>query len=81
MAAVLNLADLTAGDNPTEYRGLPVIIGADQCSGPVVQFQSRIIQRIGDPILRELGANGTNDHPRFPAPWTMKPPIITCSPV
>ena len=67
MAAVLNIADLIAGDNPAEYRRLPVIIGSNQCSGPVVQFQSRISQRIGDPILRELRANRTNDHPLWPS--------------
>ena len=59
--------DLIAGDNPAQYRGLPVIIGSNQCSGPVVQFQSRISQCVGDPILRELGANGTNDHSLWPS--------------
>src|SRR6266496_5204554 len=54
VATVLNVADLISGDDPAEYRRLPVIIGSNQCSAPVVQFQSRITQRIGDPILREL---------------------------
>jgi hypothetical protein len=36
VAAVLNIADLIAGDNAAEYGGLPVIIDSDQCSGPVV---------------------------------------------
>src|SRR5882724_2849018 len=67
VAAVLNIADLIAGDNPPEYRCLPVIIGSNQCSGPVVQFQSRISQRIGDPKMRELRANGTNDHSLRPS--------------
>jgi hypothetical protein len=35
MAAVLNIADLIAGDNPAEDRRLPVIIASNQCSGPV----------------------------------------------
>src|SRR6476659_4099503 len=61
MAAVLNGADLIAGDNSPEYRRLPVIIGSDQFAGPVVQFQSRISQSVGDPMLRELGANRSND--------------------
>src|SRR5882724_2790977 len=72
VAAVLNIADLIAGDNPPEYRCLPVIIGSNQCSGPVVQFQSRITQRIGDPKLRELRANGTNDHRLCPSPLNNK---------
>src|SRR5207237_10249200 len=56
-AAVLNIADLIAGDNPTEYRRLPVIIGSNQSSRPIVEFQSGISQRVGDSILRELRAN------------------------
>src|SRR5260370_1157013 len=72
MAAVLNIADLIAGDNPAEYRRLPVIIGSNQRSGPVVQFQSRITQCVGDPMLRELGANGTNDHHLWPNPLNDK---------
>src|SRR5260221_566992 len=62
MAAVLNIADLIAGDNPAQDGGLPVIIGSNQCSAPVVQFQSGIRQGIGDPILSKFRANGTNDH-------------------
>src|SRR6266550_5520452 len=67
MAAVLNVADLIAGDNPADDRGLPVIICTNQCSSPVVQFQSRISQYVGDPILRELRANGTNDDSLCPS--------------
>src|SRR6516165_9676245 len=67
MAAVLNVADLTAGDNPADYCRLPVVIGSNHRSTPIVQFQCRISQRIGDPILRELRANGTNDHSLWPA--------------
>src|SRR6188768_148134 len=63
MPAVLNIADLIAGDNPAEYRRLPVIIGSNQCAAAVVQFQSRISQGIGDPKLSKLRTNGTNDHP------------------
>jgi hypothetical protein len=36
VTTVLNIADLIAGDNPAEYRRLPVIIGSNQCSGVVV---------------------------------------------
>src|SRR5689334_5353587 len=67
MAAVLNIADLVTSDHTTEYRGLPVIIKANQCSGPIVQFQCRISQRVGDPMLRELGANRTDNHPLCPS--------------
>ena len=42
VAAVLNIADLIVGDDPAEYRGLPVIIGSNQGFVLIVQFQSRI---------------------------------------
>src|SRR5215471_709754 len=74
VAAVLNIADLTAGDNPSDNRHLPVIIGSDQCSVPVVQFQCRISQHIGDPKLRELRANGANDHSLCPTALNNKTP-------
>src|SRR5438477_10570893 len=63
MTAVLNIADLIAGDNAAEYRRLPIIVGSNRCSTSIVQFHSWIIQSIGNPILRELRTNGTNDHP------------------
>src|SRR5258705_457099 len=66
MAAVLNIADLIAGDNPADYRRLPVIIASNQCSAPVVQFQSGIRQGIGDPKLSKFRTNRTNDHPLWP---------------
>src|SRR5204863_288522 len=72
MTAVLNIADLIAVDNAPEYRRLPVIIRSNQCSTAIVQFQSWIIQCIGDPILRELGTNGTNDHPLWSRPFDDK---------
>src|SRR5262249_36732948 len=62
MTTVLNIADLIAGDNSPKYRRLPVTIGGNQGSGFVVQFQPRISQWIGDAVLCELRANGTNDH-------------------
>src|SRR6267143_252265 len=68
MAAVLNIADLIAGDNPADYRRLPVIIGSNQCSAPVVQFQCGIGQGVVDPKLSELRANRTNDHPLLSTP-------------
>ena len=70
MAAVLNIADLVPCDNTTDYRLLPVIIRTDQCSGRVVQFQSRISQCIGNIIWRctELRANRTNNTLFGPVP-------------
>src|SRR5262245_25359898 len=62
VTTILNVTDLIAGDNPADDCGLPVVIGSNHCSGPIVQFQCRISQRIGDPQRRELRANGTNDH-------------------
>src|SRR5262249_16058495 len=68
VAAVLNEVGRAATSNGADYRGLPVIIGSNHRSSPVVQFQCRITQRIGDPMLRELRANGTNDDSLWPAP-------------
>src|SRR5690242_7388171 len=72
MAAILNVANLTAGDNSAEDCRLPVIIACNQCSTAIVQFQCRITQSIGDPILRELRTNGTNDHSLGPTPLNDK---------
>jgi hypothetical protein len=63
MAAVLNVANLMLGDNSADYRGLPVIIGSNKCSVPLCSSNIGLANGIGDPILRELRANGTNDHP------------------
>src|SRR5262249_9986573 len=62
VAVVLNSAHLTATDYAADYCRLPIVVASDQCSDLIVQFQCRISQRIGDPMLRELRANGTNDH-------------------
>src|SRR6266496_3557631 len=62
VATVLDFLHLVMGDNPADYRSLPVIIAADQSAGAIVQFQCRISQRIGNSILTELRANGTNNH-------------------
>src|SRR5258708_6844726 len=72
VAAVLNVADLVAGDHTTQDRRLPVIIGRNQCSALVVNFQSRIGQTIRDPFLRKLGANRTNDSSFWPSPLNNK---------
>src|SRR6476661_1423320 len=60
MTAVLNIHDLIPCDNAADYRGLPVVIGSNQCSGSVVQFQCRISQWIGNAKRR---ANGAHNHP------------------
>src|SRR5439155_26051039 len=65
MAADLNIADLVIGDNPADDGSLPVIIGGNQSSIAIVQFQCGISQWIGNAILTELRPNGTNNH----APW------------
>src|SRR5437660_1318274 len=67
VATVLNIVDLIARDDAAEYCRLPVIIASNQCSAFVVQLQRRISQRIGDPKMRELRANGTNDHSLWPS--------------
>src|SRR6267378_7106066 len=72
VAAVLNVADLVAGDHTTQDRRLPVIIGRNQCSALVVYFQSRISQSIGDSVLRKLGTNRTNDYSLCSSPLNNK---------
>ena len=62
-------------DNAADYRMLPVIIRADQCSGRVVQFQGGISQCIGNIIWRctELRTYGTNNHPLCACSLNNKP--------
>ena len=64
MSAALNIRDLAACNNAADDRMLPIIIRSNQCSGRVVQFQSRISQWIGNIIWRcsELRADRTNNH-------------------
>src|SRR5207253_9104952 len=40
-----------------------IIISGNQCPSAVVQFQGRISQCVGNPILSELRANSTHNHP------------------
>ena len=61
--AVLDLTALIAGDDPADLRSLPIIISGNQCPSAVVQFQGRISQCVGNPILSELRANSTHNHP------------------
>ena len=62
LPAILDVADLVGGDDPPEYCVCQSSLVHDQSSAAVVQFQSRISQGIGNPKLREVRANGTNDH-------------------
>src|SRR5437763_1543853 len=64
MAAVHNVTDLVAGDNPADYRVLPVIVRANQSSSTVVQFQCRVVQWVGNVVRRgtELRANRANNY-------------------
>src|SRR5262249_42353936 len=54
--------DLVLSDNPADDRSLPVIIGSNQSSVAVVQFQCGILQWIGNAKRTELRANGAYDH-------------------
>src|SRR5262249_58787955 len=60
--AIHYILDLVVGDNPADYRCLPVVIGSNQISVAVVQFQCGILQWIGHANLTELRANGAYDH-------------------
>src|SRR4029078_6142854 len=68
MAAVPDIASLIAGDNPADYRLLPVIIRGNQSSAAIVQLQGGIAQCIGNAILSELGTYGANNHPLWFGP-------------
>src|SRR6266480_1932854 len=50
-------------NNPADDCMLPVIIGSNQSSCAVVQLQGRIKQYIGNTILSQFRANGTNNYP------------------
>src|SRR5881397_1180189 len=62
VTAVLDFLHLVMGDNPADDRRLPIIIAANQSSRAIVQFQGRVLQRIGNPKLTELRTNGADDH-------------------
>ena len=63
MAAVLNILDLIAGDHPTDYRQLPVVIRGNQSPVAIVQFQCWIDHCIWNSVLTEFRANRTQNHP------------------
>src|SRR5439155_332830 len=60
--AIDDVLHLVLSDNPADDRSLPVIIGSNQVSGAIVQFQCGILQWIGNAKLTELRANGAYDH-------------------
>src|SRR5215471_1544558 len=62
VAAVLNILDLVVSDDAADYRLLPIIVGGDQSSVSVVEFQCWISQEIRNPVLAKLTANSTYDH-------------------
>src|SRR5438093_6185425 len=62
VTAVLDFLHLVMGDNSADDRSLPIIIAANQGARAIMQFQGRILQRIGNAILTELRANGADDH-------------------
>src|SRR6266436_6324775 len=62
VTAVLDFLHLVMGDNPADDRSLPIIIAANQSAIAIVQFQGRILQRIGNTVLTKLRANGAYDH-------------------
>src|SRR5207249_1846774 len=68
IAAVLDFLHLIVGDNPADDGSLPVIIGGNQSSIAIVQFQCGISQWIGNAILTELRTNGPNYHPLWCSP-------------
>src|SRR5690349_1521180 len=51
VAAVLNKLDLVRGDDPAEDRMLPVVVGGNQSTSAIMQFQRRISQNIWNALL------------------------------
>ena len=64
----MDIVNLVAVDDPADYGVLPVIIGSNQSASAVVQLQCRISQCIGNAILSELRAYGTNNYPLWFGP-------------
>src|SRR5690349_5042769 len=62
VTAVLDFLHLIVGDDPADYRSLPVIVSAYQSASAIVQFQCGILQWIGNAKLTELRANGSYDY-------------------
>src|SRR5436309_2718484 len=73
VTAVLDFLHLVMGDNPADDRGLPIIITANQSASAIVQFQGRILQRIGNAVLTKLRANGADNHSLWLSPLHNKP--------
>src|SRR5438105_3493885 len=68
VTAVLDFLHLIVCDDPADDRSLPVIIGANQSSGAIVQFQCGILQWIGNTVLTELRANSADNHSLWLSP-------------
>src|SRR5215469_470585 len=66
---VLDRANLIAGDDPADYRGLPVIIRSNQRPCAIVQFQGGISQCIGNAKWRELGPNSAHNNCLWSTPF------------
>ena len=63
MAAVLNILDLIAGDDPADDCLLPVVVRGNQSPIGIVQFQCWIAHRVWNSELTELRAYCTQNHP------------------
>ena len=73
MAAVLNILNLIAGDDPADDRGLPVVVRGNQSAVSIVQFQCWIGHCICNSVLSELRANRTQNHPLWLCPLYNEP--------
>src|SRR5205814_4173992 len=68
VAAVRDLPDLVARDDPANYRMRPVIIRANRSSSAIVQLHGRVVQWVGNPIVSELRTNGANNYSLWLSP-------------
>src|SRR4030095_13316127 len=71
--AGLNAGALAGENNPADDRSPPIVIRGNQRSRAIVQLQCRISQCIGNAILRELRAYGTNNRPLWFGPLNNEP--------
>src|SRR3954469_25892068 len=61
-SSIEDLLDLVVHYNPADYCRLPIIVGGNQSSGAIVQFECWISQNVGYAELTEFRANRANNH-------------------
>src|SRR5438477_11529394 len=68
VAAVLNILDLIASDDPSDDRIMPVVIRGNRSPVSIVQFQYWIAHCIWNSVSSEPRANSTQNQPLWLTP-------------